>query len=228
MRVLDAVTWQTISKGNPDAWLHFYEDFLEVYDNKLRKLTGSYYTPPEVVNPMIRLVDDILQKHFRRTAGLASNDVMIADPAVGTGTFILGILRHISATIEADQGQGAVPQAIEAAIGRLVAFELQLGPFAVAQLRIYAEFLELIGNTPRTTPRMFVTDTLSDPFAEVETLGAWYEPIAESRKQANEVKRKEPIAPGFDVAVKNELKDMLECETRENAVRQARPSGRNN
>ena len=105
---------------------------------------------------------------------------MIADPAVGTGTFILGILRHISATIEADQGQGAVPQAIEAAIGRLVAFELQLGP------------------------------------------------IAESRKQANEFKRKEPIAPGFDVAVKNELNDMLECETRENAVRQAWPSGRNN
>ena len=177
---------------------------------------------------MIRLVDDILQKHFRLTAGLASSDVIIADPAVGTGTFILGILRHISATIEADQGQGAVPQAIEAAIGRLVAFELQLGPFAVAQLRIYADLLELVGNTPRTTPRMFVTDTLSDPFAEVETLGAWYEPIAEIRKQANEVKLKEPITPGLDVAVKNELKDMLECETRENAVRQARPSGRNN
>ena len=34
-RVLDAVNWQTISKGNPDAWLYFYEDFLEVYDNAL-------------------------------------------------------------------------------------------------------------------------------------------------------------------------------------------------
>ena len=42
-------------------------------------------------------------------------------------------------TVEADQGAGAVPQAIEAAIGRLIAFEMQLGPFAVAQLRIYAE-----------------------------------------------------------------------------------------
>ena len=36
-RVLDAVHWPTISKGNPDAWLYFYEDFLEVYDNDAAK-----------------------------------------------------------------------------------------------------------------------------------------------------------------------------------------------
>ena len=49
-RVLDAVNWHTISKDKPEAWLYFYEDFLEVYDNTLRKRTGSYYTPPEVVS----------------------------------------------------------------------------------------------------------------------------------------------------------------------------------
>src|SRR5439155_2906242 len=100
VRVLDAVNWQTISKGQPDAWLYFYEHFLAVYDNTLRKLTGSYYTPPEVVGPMIRLVDDCLRKHFGRTAGLASADVTLADPAVGTGTFILGVLRRIAAEVE--------------------------------------------------------------------------------------------------------------------------------
>ena len=35
------VDWNVISKGNPDAWLYFYEDFLQVYDNSLRKKTGS-------------------------------------------------------------------------------------------------------------------------------------------------------------------------------------------
>jgi len=193
VRVLDAVNWQTISKGSPDAWLYFYEDFLAVYDNTLRKLTGSYYTPPEVVEPMIRLVDDVLRKHFGRSAGLASADVTLADPAVGTGTYILGVLRQIAAAVEADQGAGAVPQAIESAIGRLVAFEMQLGPFAVAQLRVYAELIELMGKPPRATPRMFVTDTLGSPYAEVESLGSWYERISESRQQANEIKRKEPI-----------------------------------
>ena len=58
-RVLDAVHWPTISKGDPDAWLYFYENFLEVYDNDLRKMTGSYYTPPEVVGAMVRLVDEV-------------------------------------------------------------------------------------------------------------------------------------------------------------------------
>jgi hypothetical protein len=193
VRVLDAVNWHVISKGDPDAWLYFYEDFLAVYDNALRKLTGSYYTPPEVVEPMIRLVDDVLRKHFDRSAGLASADVTLADPAVGTGTFLLGVLRRIAAEVEADQGAGAVPQAIEAAIDRLVAFEMQLGPFAVAQLRVYAELIELIGRPPRTAPRMFVTDTLGNPFAEVESLGSWYGKISESRRQANEIKRKQPI-----------------------------------
>ena len=107
VRVLDAVNWQAVSKGKPDAWLYFYEDFLAVYDNALRKLTGSYYTPPEVVEPMIRLVDDVLRKHFGRGAGLASPDVTLADPAVGTGTFILGVLRRIATVVEADEGAGS-------------------------------------------------------------------------------------------------------------------------
>jgi hypothetical protein len=193
VRVLDAVNWHSISKGKPDAWLYFYEDFLAVYDNTLRKLTGSYYTPPEVVEPMIRIVDDALRKHFGRSAGLASPEVTLADPAVGTGTFILGVLRRIAADVEGDQGAGAVPQAIESAIGRLIAFEMQLGPFAVAQLRVYAELIQLIGKPPRAAPRMFVTDTLGSPYAEVESLGSWYGKISESRKQANEIKKKEPI-----------------------------------
>ena len=83
-RVLDAVDWQKISKGNPDAWLYFYEDFLEIYDNDLRKLTGSYYTPPEVVSAMVRLVDDVLRTdRFKLSAGLASPAVTLADPATG-------------------------------------------------------------------------------------------------------------------------------------------------
>ena len=193
VRVLDAVNWLAISKGNSDAWLYFYEDFLAEYDNKLRKLTGSYYTPPEVVEPMIRLVDDVLRKHFGRSSGMASADVTVADPAVGTGTFILGVLRRIAADVEADQGPGAVPQAIEAAVDRLVAFEIQLGPFAVAQLRVYAELIELIGKPPKTVPRMFVADTLGNPYAHVEELGSLYRTISESRLKANEIKRKEPI-----------------------------------
>ncbi|HEV8552907.1 MAG TPA: type ISP restriction/modification enzyme [Casimicrobiaceae bacterium] len=193
-RVLDAVDWAKISKGNPEAWLYFYEDFLEVYDNKLRKQTGSYYTPPDVVEAMVRLVnEELIGPRFGLHAGIASPSVTLADPAVGTGTFLLGVLRTIASTIKADEGEGAVKAAMNAAIQRLIAFEMQLGPFAVAQLRILAEIVELTGSAPKTEPRMFVTNTLGNPDDEEGWIPGFLAPIAESRKAANRIKREEPI-----------------------------------
>ena len=195
-RVLDAVHWPTVSKGNPEAWLYFYEDFLSVYDNDLRKKTGSYYTPPEVVRAMVRLVDDALRSdhRFGLSEGLASSEVTVADPAIGTGTYLLGVFRRIAEATEADQGPGAVPGVVKAAISRLIGFEVQFGPFAVAQLRILAELQSLLDD-PNATPemRLFVTDTLGNPFAEEEYLPQIFMALGESRRRANEIKRKEKI-----------------------------------
>jgi len=193
-RVLDAVSWPAITKGQPDAWLYFYEDFLEVYDNELRKQTGSYYTPPEVVGSMVRLVDDVLRsKRFGRPTGLASPTITLADPATGTGTFILGVLRRIAQTVRQDEGDGSVSAAVDAAVARLIAFEMQLGPFAVAQLRILAEIVDLTGAAPSVPTRMFVTNTLGNPDDDEGWIPGILAPIAKSRKDANKIKRDEPI-----------------------------------
>jgi len=197
-RVLNEVNWHTISKDKPEAWLYFYEDFLEVYDNDLRKQTGSYYTPPEVVSAMTRLVDETLRGPlFGRSAGLASGDVTLADPAVGTGTFLLGVMRKIAETVEADQGPGGVRGAIEAAMGRLIGFELQFGPFAVAQLRLIAELQALTkpgaGEAPSLPDlKLFITDTLGNPYVEEDTL-VQSGPIAQSRRDANTIKKSRNI-----------------------------------
>jgi len=162
-RVLNEVNWHTISKDKPEAWLYFYEDFLEVYDNTLRKRTGSYYTPPEVVTAMVNLVDEALRGPlFERPAGFAASDVVVADPAVGTGTFLLGVLRRIASTVTDDQGAGAVRGAIEAAAKRVIGFEIQFGPFAVAQLRLIAELQALMNSPPLPDLRLFITDTLGN------------------------------------------------------------------
>lgn len=196
-RVLNEVNWHTISKDKPEAWLYFYEHFLEVYDNDLRKMTGSYYTPPEVVSAMTRLVDETLKGPlFSRPAGLASSDVTLADPAVGTGTFLLGVMRRIAATVEEEQGPGAVRGAIEAAMGRLIGFELQFGPFAVAQLRLIAELQALAkpgaGAAKLPDLQLFITDTLGNPFVEEDTL-VQSGPIAKSRRDANTIKKSRDI-----------------------------------
>lgn len=119
-RVLEVVDWPKISKGKPEAWLYFYEEFLSVYDTVLRRKTGSYYTPPEVVSAMTGFVENALRTRFRRPQGLATGDVTLVDPAVGTGTFLLAALRSIAATVEADQGAGAVSGMIEDALKRLI------------------------------------------------------------------------------------------------------------
>lgn len=193
-RVLDAVDWAKISKDRPEAWLYFYEDFLEVYDNELRKQTGSYYTPPEVVGAMVSLVDEALRTpRFALHTGLAAPSVTLVDPAVGTGTFMLGVLRRIAETVSADEGPGAIKGAVQDALKRLIAFEMQLGPFAVAQLRILAEIVDLSGSPPKVAPRMFVTNTLGNPYDDEEWIPTLLAPIAQSRKDANKIKRDEPI-----------------------------------
>ncbi|ANV87614.1 type ISP restriction/modification enzyme [Picosynechococcus sp. PCC 7117] len=194
VRVLDAVDWEQISKGDPETWLYFYEDFLEVYDNKLRKETGSYYTPPAVVENMVRLVNELLKDpSFGLQEGLASSAVTVVDPATGTGTYMLAVLKKIAESVSDDYGEGSVTSAINAALKRLIAFELQLGPFTVAQLRILAEVLELTNGSPTESLRMFVTDTLGDPEDDQGWIPQMFAPIAESRRAANQIKREEPV-----------------------------------
>jgi len=192
-QVIDAVDWERMSAGSADAWLYFYEDFLAEYDGALRKQTGSYYTPAEVVTEMVRLVDDALRKRFKLPDGLASHSVVIADPAAGTGTFLLGVLRKIAQVVTDDLGEGAVPSALDAAVRRLIGFDVQLGPFAVAQLRILAELRSLMGDAPSSNPRLYVADTLANPYMEQEWLGPILDEIADSRRKANEIKRDERI-----------------------------------
>ena len=192
------VDWTVIGKGDPGAWLYFYEHFLEVYDNTLRKQTGSYYTPPQVVTAMVRLVDNALrdEERFGVSQGLASAEVTLADPAVGTGTYLLGVLRHIAEATAADQGAGAVSGAIKDALYRIIGFEIQFGPYAVAQLRLLAEVSQLM--KVKAVPadvhlRLFVTNTLGNPDEEHEYIPQILKPLAESRRQANKIKRSEPI-----------------------------------
>ena len=193
-RVLEVVDWAKLSKGKSDAWLYFYEDFLEVYDNDLRKLTGSYYTPPEVVSAMVRWTDEVLRgPAYHLPQGLASQKVWLVDPATGTGTYLLGVLRHIAAHVKADQGEGAVAGYIHAALERVAGFEIQLGPYAVAQLRLLAEVVEVTGATPEKSPNLFVTDTLGNPYDDGGKMAQIFAPIAESRKAANKIKRDTPV-----------------------------------
>jgi predicted helicase len=56
----------------------------------MRKGRGVYYTPPPIVNFIVRAVDDILKDSFGIRDGLADHKrVTVLDFACGTGTFLL-------------------------------------------------------------------------------------------------------------------------------------------
>jgi hypothetical protein len=192
-RVLAVVDWPRISKGREAAWLYFYEEFLEEYDPALRKATGSYYTPVEVVDGMVRLVDDLLRTRLGHAMGFASPGVEVVDPATGSGTFLLRIIEHIANAVAVDEGDGAVPARLVEAARRLIGFELQAGPYSVAELRLSAEYARQRAALAASGLRLYLADTLSNPFEADQKLGAQYLPIARSRQQANNVKATERV-----------------------------------
>lgn len=79
-----------------DPFIYFYEDYLTAYDPATRKGRGVYYTPPPIVNFIVRAVDDILKDTFGIRDGLADHKrVTVLDFACGTGTFLLEVFQRI-------------------------------------------------------------------------------------------------------------------------------------
>lgn len=192
VRVVGAVDWPAVRRGKRDTYLHLYEHFLEEYDPELRQQSGSYYTPIEVVEQMVRLTDEVLTSRLGRQ-GFGDEEVFTVDPAMGTGTFLQAVLDRAASQIAEQHGPGTVRGLVADLAKRLVGFELQTGPYAVAELRT-TDILRKTGATPPPGGmRLYVTDTLDDPNAAIEQLASGLGAISDSRRQASIVKREEPV-----------------------------------
>lgn len=194
LNVIGAVDWDLIDDGGNSAYLQLYDQFLAVYDPELRQQTGSYYTPDPVVAFMVRFTDEILKQRLHQPEGFASPEVVVVDPAMGTGTFLAHILEQAAASVAENEGHGAVgPHVRELVMRRLVGFERQIGPYAVAEMRLHDALRRHGSEAPDRGLRIYVADTLDDPYVEQTQLGRTYEPIARCRRAANKLKRDEPV-----------------------------------
>ncbi|GHH18048.1 hypothetical protein GCM10017790_35740 [Amycolatopsis oliviviridis] len=193
-RVIGAVDWAKFDDGKTNIYIELYEQFLAEYDAKLRKKSGSYYTPEPVARFMVDFVDEILRKRLKRPWGFAADDVVVVDPAMGTGTFLVEVIRAVADTIDEKQGEGARPARLrELFQKRLVGFERQVAPYAVAELRLH-QALKMRFNTdiPRTEAR-FLTDALENPEAQQGRIRSAYKIIERSRAEANRIKREAQV-----------------------------------
>jgi predicted helicase len=109
-----------------------YENFYKVYNPKAADRLGVVYTPNEIVNFMIESVDFLLDKHFGKT--LSDNNVVILDPATGTGTFITSLIDYM-------------PQQrlVHKYDNEIFANEIAILPYYVANLNIEFTFKQKMG-----------------------------------------------------------------------------------
>lgn len=198
-RSLEALDPHDFLKSKPDLWLYFYEDFLAAYDPKLRKDYGVYYTPREVVELQVRLASELLEKRFGKKLGFADDGVVFLDPAVGTGTYPVAAIKSGIEKVEARSGAGAVPARARQMAENMYGFEVLVGPYAVAHLRLTQALEGAINSAKaigeedeRLSARLniFLADALSSPNkAPPGGLDLTHRVLTQEHEAAREVKR---------------------------------------
>jgi predicted helicase len=79
------------AEGKQRVVIELYDKFFRAAFPKMVERLGIVYTPVEVVDFMVRSVEDILQHEFNTS--VSAPDVHIIDPFSGTGTFMVRLLQ---------------------------------------------------------------------------------------------------------------------------------------
>ena len=197
--------------GQTEPILYAYEQFFAEYDPDERAARGVYYTPPYVVSHQVAGIQRLLRDAFGVT-GLADPSVTYLDPATGTGTYLLGLLRAAEAELNAS-GAAADVELAALVKDRLHAFELMVGPYTVAHQRLGA-FLQ--GHNVRLNQRLpiYLVDTIAETLAGTaqSRFGPLGNELAQEREAAEHVKRQEPVLvvlgnPPYDRIRRSQLGD---------------------
>ncbi len=145
-----------------DPFIYFYEDYLRAYDKETSKSRGVYYTPPPIVNFIVRAVDDILKERFGIPDGLADNKrVTVLDFACGTGTFLLEVFQKIFENIGGPDSGRADLMIREHFLENIYGFEYLIAPYTIAHLKL-SQYLQVQRHPLKNDERLqvFLTNTL--------------------------------------------------------------------
>lgn len=135
---------------------------MRAYDKETSKGRGVYYTPPPVVNFIVRAVDDILKDRFDIRDGLADNQrVTVLDFACGTGTFLLEVFQRIFDNIGGRDSGRADLIVRDHLLNNLFGFEYLIAPYTIAHLKL-SQYLKDQNHPLKNNERIqvFLTNTL--------------------------------------------------------------------
>lgn len=128
--------------------VELYDKFFRTAFPKLTEKLGIVYTPVEIVDFIVRSVDEVLRSEFGQTLG--SKGVHIIDPFAGTGTFIVRLLQLGLI----DKGELARKYREE-----IHANEIVLLAYYIAAINIEATYHSLAGGEYEAFPGICLTDT---------------------------------------------------------------------
>jgi len=194
--------------GTRDPIIHFYDTFLGEYNPEERAKLGVYYTPPEVVDYIVKSIHKLLKEKFGKEKGLAEEGLKLLDPAAGTLTFVIRALGRALLELQDNRLGGMIPLNIKNHIlSDFYAFEIQVVPYIIGHLRV-AMSLETVwdyefGKDERF--QFYLTNTLELKEPEQELL---LPQLTEEGREARKVKEKEPILvvlgnPPYSVSSEN-------------------------
>lgn len=183
-----------------DPLVHFYEDFLEAYNPKIKQDFGVWYTPIQVVKFIVDSVDTILRSQLGIEDGLANNDiaegsdyhkVQILDPATGTGTFLAETVEKIYQNYEGQEGIWD-NDVVKHIIPRINGFEYLMAPYTMAHLKLSSALKldEIHADIPERL-NIFLTNSLEEEHPEENFDFAQY--ITDESNAASVIKRETPI-----------------------------------
>jgi hypothetical protein len=133
IRAKDEEEWRLFSR---DPFVYFYEDYLAKYDSEMKKTRGVYYTPPPIVNFIVRSVDEILKSTFKMNAGLADHKrVTVLDFACGTGTFLVEVFERVFDNIGGASGKRNLIVR-DHLLKNIFGFEYLIAPYTIAHLKL--------------------------------------------------------------------------------------------
>lgn len=180
---------------------YFYEPFLHSFDPELRKELGVWYTPAEIVRYMVDRVDFVLKQELGLSLGFADPNVFVLDPCVGTGSYLIEVLRRIEQTLKSRRADALVAHDVKrAAIDRVFGFEILPAPFVIAHMQL-GTLLQSLG-APLDDERgervaVYLTNALTGwepPKEPQKRLRAFLEEeLDRERAAASDVKVRKPI-----------------------------------
>ena len=191
-RVIAAVEPRKLAKHG-DPWIYFYEHFLAAYDNKLRLSYGVVYTLQEVLGCQVALVSELLADRFGKHLTFADEGVVSLDSSTGTAAYPIAAIESALRRVEARFGKGAVAEHATRCAQNVYAFEILVGAYAVAHLRLTKLLTDAGATLPLDGLHVLLTDTLESPYADPPQPPLFGRKLTDEQRRASHVKAEVPV-----------------------------------